>query len=157
MEGKYIRKLSIRLVNGEYSNIEGVIRFPKDIYQIFRKLGNKYQENLIGIYFDEKMRIIAYDTLSIGSKNTTLYCPDEILKRAILLNSKRFIIIHNHPSGNPNPSPEDKDMMIDLRNRSRILNIILLDFVIIGHNNYWSIFEKNEGGEYMMGDIDWGY
>jgi DNA repair protein RadC len=156
MKRGYLRKLDIRLIKGEYLYLkENRIRIPRDIYKIFKKLSDKYQENLIAIYFDNEMRIIAYDILSIGNNNSVIYSPDEILKRSILLNSKRFILTHNHPSGKSNPSEEDENIMIDLKQRARILDIILLDFIIIGDKNYWSAFQKNEGGEYSVGSVQW--
>ncbi len=105
------------------------------------------------------MRIIAYDILSIGNNNSVIYCPDEILKRSILLNSKRFILIHNHPKGDPSPSREDKDIIRKFEDYSKI-ELKPLDFIIVGDmemnkkkKKYWSMFEEMEGGDYSLGSV----
>jgi len=149
---KYLRKLKIELIKGEYkSPVKGQVREPKQIYDVFKAIKDKNQETLIGVYLMNDLAVAAYDTLSVGSTTETGVSSDEVFSRAILTRSPYIILIHNHPSGNPTPSPEDKLTMKDLRDGAKLLRKTLLDFIIVGEQGYWSSFEEAEGGSYNLG------
>jgi DNA repair protein RadC len=76
---------------------------------------------------------------------------DEIFSRAVITRSPYIILIHNHPSGDPKPSPEDKITMHALIEAAKPLKKSILDFIIVGEKKYWSMFEELEGGEYTLG------
>src|SRR5262245_8426714 len=97
---KYLRKLKIALVPGEYKNpVKRKLRERKKLYRVFKSIKDKNQETLIGVYFDNDLEVRAYDVLSLGSQSEANVYPDEIFERAILLKSRIFVLIHNHPSG----------------------------------------------------------
>jgi DNA repair protein RadC len=93
----------------------------------------------------------AYDVLSLGGVNSTYLATNEIFDRAVVSWSWTFILIHNHPSGNPQPSPEDREVMEVLKEQSKVMRRNLLDFIIVGEGKYWSMFEEEDGGEYVLG------
>ena len=149
---QYLRKLKIQLVRGEYKNpIKGQVREPKQIYEVFRAIKNKAHETLIGVYLNQNLEVNAYDTLSIGSSTETGVASDEIFDRVIITRSTYIILIHNHPSGKATPSPADKHAMKVLSDDARVLRRVLLDFIIVGEKGYWSMFERIDGGEYVLG------
>ena len=133
------------------------MRFPKQIYSVFKDLKDRAKETMIGVYLDDDLEVRAYEVLSVGTANQTIVSPAEILEYAILLKSKRFILIHNHPSGDPRPSQADRLAMVDLASRAKVLDRTLLDFIIVGDlvsrkkKNYWSMFEEEDGKEYCLG------
>lgn len=149
---KYLRKLDIQLVKGEYQNpVKGQVRAPEQIYEVFKAIKDKAQETLIGVYLNADLEVNTYDTLSIGTQSTTLVDAPEIFGRAFIFRSKYFILIHNHPSGIADPSPDDKEVIKQLTEKSKVMEIHLLDFIIVGDNQYWSMFDEEEGGEYGLG------
>jgi DNA repair protein RadC len=151
---KYLRKLDIQLVKGEYRNpVKGQVRAPEQIYEVFKAIKDKAQETLIGVYLNADLEVNTYDTLSIGTQSTTLIDASEIFGRAFVFRSKYFILIHNHPSGIAVPSPDDKEVIKQLAEKSKVMEIHFLDFIIVGDNQYWSMFEEEAGGEYGLGAI----
>lgn len=148
----YLRKLHIKLVRGEYKNsVKGQVRQPKQVYEVFKAIKDRNQETLIGVYLSNDLQVNAYDTLSVGSSTETGIASDEIFDRAIITRSKYIILVHNHPSGKAAPSPSDREIMKVLSDDAQVLRRVLLDFIIVGEKNYWSMFEKMDGGEYTLG------
>lgn len=148
---KYLRKLSIELVKGEYKNpVKGQVRDPKQVYEVFKAIKDKAQETLIGVYLSSDLEVNIYDTLSLGTQSETLVDTSEIFGRAFVLKSKYIILIHNHPSGIASPSPDDKETMRSLIAQAKIMKLSFLDFIIVGEDSYWSMFEQIDGGEYSL-------
>jgi DNA repair protein RadC len=149
---KYLKTLKIELVKGEYKNpVKGQVREPSQVYDVFKAIKDKAQETLIGVYLNANLEVSAYDTLSIGTKSATLVDEAEIFGRAFVFRAKYIILIHNHPEGDPKPSPDDKLVMKELVRQSKIMKLDLLDFIIVGDDSYWSMFEDLDGGEYTLG------
>ncbi len=153
MRDRYLRKLQIKLVDGEFDNpINEQIRDPSQVYGIFRDIKDKSQETLLGLYLSENQKANVYSVLSVGSSHEALCSPEEIFRHAYLTSSKTFVLIHNHPGGDPSPSENDREVIRILERQSKILNFRFLDFIIVGKDVYWSLFEETmEGGEYALG------
>ena len=151
---KYLKKLNIKLVRGEYQNpVKGQVREPGNIYRTFRAIKDSAQELLIGVYLNADLEVLSYDTLSVGGESVTLVIPQEIFGRAFVMRAKSFILIHNHPSGDPTPSDADRKVIEALKEQSAIMNMTFLDFIISGEKRYWSMFEEADGGEYALGSV----
>ena len=95
---KYLRKLSIQLVKGEYQNpVKGQVRAPEQVYEVFKAIKDKAQETLIGVYLNADLEVNTYDTLSIGTQSTRLIDAPEVFGRALCSDrstSFSFTIIH---------------------------------------------------------------
>jgi DNA repair protein RadC len=151
---KYLRKLNIELVKGDYKNpVKGQVRDPKQVYEVFKAIKDKAQETLIGVYLNTDLEVNTYDTLSIGTQSATLIDAPEIFVRAFAFRSKYFILIHNHPSGSAEPSPDDNEVMKELVQQAKVMRLHFLDFIIVADDKYWSMFEKLDGGDYTLGAI----
>lgn len=151
---KYLRTLNIRLVRGKYKNpVKGQVREPKQVYEVFKAIKDSTQETLIGVFLNADLEVGSYDTLSIGTQSTTLVAAPEIFGRAFVLRSKYIILIHNHPNGIATPSPDDRKAMKQLIDKARVMEIRFLDFIIVGDSKYWSMFEEDDGGEYVLGSV----
>ena len=151
---QYLKKLDIKLIEGEYKNpVQGQVRNPEQLYTVFQSIKDKAQETLIGVYLNHNVEVNVYDVLSVGGENEALVLPHEIFGHVIITRSKRFILIHNHPSGDPTPSPEDKAIIKELADGAKTLRLSFLDFIIVGDNRYWSMFEDMDGGEYTLGAV----
>ena len=94
------------------------------------------------IALDMKNKVIGVNMVSMGTLNASVIHPREVFKALILLNAASFIGFHNHPSGDPLPSPEDMDLTRRLAAASTIIGIKFLDHLIIGSTGaYTSLME----------------
>jgi DNA repair protein RadC len=94
-------------------------------------IGNSDREHLLTYHLNTHHEIISYETASIGTLTSSLIHPREIFKAAILSNAACIIVVHNHPSGNPRPSVQDKSACKRINDAAKILGLFLLDFVIV--------------------------
>ncbi|MCK5333958.1 MAG: DNA repair protein RadC, partial [Candidatus Aenigmarchaeota archaeon] len=94
-------------------------------------------------YLDTKNRIIRDEIVSVGTLNSSLVHPREIFKGAIKESANAIILVHNHPSGDPTPSEEDKEVTKRLSDAGELLSINMLDHVIVGADEFYS-FEENK-------------
>ncbi|MCM3317189.1 DNA repair protein RadC [Rummeliibacillus stabekisii] len=116
---------------------------PQDAYHlIYDFLGEVDREHFIVLCLDTKNQPTCIQTVHIGSLNSSIVHPREVLKTALLSNAASIIVAHNHPSGNPAPSPEDIDVTERLKKACTILGISLLDHIIVCTSDFCSIKEK---------------
>ena len=151
---KYLKRLKVEFVKGEFKNpIKGQVREPTQVFSVFKDIKDWTKETLIGVYLNDKLELNSYEIHSVGGESFTLVLPDEIFRSAILTNSRTFILIHNHPSGSTAPSDADKEVMRKLKEQSAVMERTFLDFIIVGEDSYWSMFEEEDGGEYALGAV----
>jgi DNA repair protein RadC len=103
------------------------------------------QEHLVVITLDGRNRVLSQETLYIGNVNTSLIRIAEIFRLAIRQNAPAIIISHNHPSGDPDPSPEDVRVTRQIVEAGKMLDIDVLDHLVIGHQRYVSLKERGLG------------
>lgn len=119
------------------------IQAPEDLAQIFIPLlKDEVKENFIVVCLNTSNQIIKYDKISIGNLNSSVVHPREVFKVAIENNSANIFLIHNHPSGNPEPSREDVAITKKLVEAGKILEINVFDHIIIAGDSYTSFVEK---------------
>jgi DNA repair protein RadC len=92
-------------------------------------------EQLRVLYLDTKNHVVANIRLYQGTINSSVLRPAEIIKPAVTRNCPGILICHNHPSGDPTPSPEDEQVTLQLVEAVRLFDIDLIDHVIIGSNH----------------------
>ena len=95
-------------------------------------LGDTDREHFVVILLDRKNRMIGINTVSIGSLTASIVHPREVMKPAILSNAAAVVLGHNHPSGDPQPSHEDKSLTRRLVEAGKALGIDVLDHIVIG-------------------------
>ena len=126
----------------EYSN---TIKSPADVAALARdvlEMHEMAEENFIILCLNTKNKIAGVHTISIGSLNASIVHPREVFKAALLNNASGIICLHNHPSGDPEPSREDIEITHRLVNAGNILGINVLDHIIIGDGRYISLGER---------------
>ena len=101
------------------------------------------QEMLIAAFFDSKCNFKGDIVISKGSVNFAYVSPREIFRYAFEYDAVMFILLHNHPSGDPEPSEDDKRITYRIEKGARILELQLVDHIIIGDNRYFSFNEEN--------------
>ena len=99
-------------------------------------------ERFVALALSSKNHVIAVLPVSSGSLNASIVHPMELFQRAILANSAALIVAHNHPSGDPSPSPEDIALTRKLVEAGELLDIPILDHVILGYGRYVSFKER---------------
>lgn len=113
----------------------------RDVFDLFYpKLKDEKQESFFIILLDTKNNIISVEKISLGILDASIVHPREIFKPAIKNSASRIILVHNHPSGDPQPSEEDLSITRKLIDVGELIGIEVLDHVIIG-DNYWSYVE----------------
>lgn len=100
------------------------------------------REHFRVMLLNTKNRVLGLETVSIGSLNASLVHPREVFKKAIQRSAAAIILMHNHPSGDPSPSPEDLQITDRLCEAGRVIGIEILDHIIIGDHVYASFKEK---------------
>jgi len=107
-------------------------------------LANVDREHFLVLMLDTKNRVIGINTVSIGSLTASVVHPRECFKPAILSNAAAILLAHNHPSGQPQPSQEDRVLTVRLVAAGKLLGISVLDHVIIGDgtNSYFSFADE---------------
>ncbi len=120
------------------------ISSSKDVFQNYRSLFlNSKQEMFYCLYLDNKNVVIERKLLFMGTINHSVVHPREIFKNAYLTSASGIICLHNHPSGDINPSLEDKRLTKALVDIGRLQNIPVLDHIIVGEDNYFSFMEND--------------
>ncbi|MBZ0182279.1 MAG: DNA repair protein RadC [Melioribacteraceae bacterium] len=119
------------------------ITSPEDVAKIFIPLlKDEIKEHFFVLCLNSANKIIKYENISIGNLNSSVVHPREVFKVAIDNNSANIIVLHNHPSGNPEPSNEDISITKKLVESGKILGIEIFDHIIIAGNQYLSFVEK---------------
>lgn len=118
------------------------IKRPDDIVQFMKHVEDYDRESAKLLHLDTKGQIVGVENISTGSLNASIVHPREAVKGAILNNSNAAIFVHNHPSGNPEPSSADIDVTKTLKNAFKTVGIGLLDSIVIGKDGYVSLKEK---------------
>ncbi|GAB4190446.1 MAG: DNA repair protein RadC [Roseiflexaceae bacterium] len=122
------------------------IRSPADVAQLMQlEMSHLDQEHLRAICLDTKNRVQKIHTVYVGSLNTAVIRVGEVFKEALKLNSAAIIVVHNHPSGDPTPSPEDVMVTRQIVAAGQLLDVEVLDHLVIGHGRFASLREKGLG------------
>lgn len=103
------------------------------------------QEELRVVLLDTRNHVLRVKTVYKGSLNTSVVRIGEVYRDAVKDNAAALIVVHNHPSGDPSPSPEDVHVTRQIRNAGALLDIDLLDHIVIGRQRYVSLKERGLG------------
>lgn len=115
------------------SILHGLVR------HVFHKLD---REHFVIVGLDAKHRIIGGSLVAIGSLTAAIIHPREIFKTAIAMNAAALILLHNHPSGDTTPSPEDHQLTKRLVDCGELLGIQILDHLVLGDDRYYSFADE---------------
>ena len=119
-----------------------VIQGPQDVFEITADLRRLRREHFIGLYLNTRNRLLVRETISIGSLNASIVHPREVFEPALRQGAASLIVVHNHPSGETDPSEDDLAITRRLSEAGEILGVPLLDHVIVGGGGYTSLKES---------------
>jgi DNA repair protein RadC len=132
------------LLTGEAERFQ--IKSPQDAAQLLLlEMGHLDQEHLRTVLLDTKNRVQSITTIYVGSLNASMVRVGEVFKAALRQNSASLIVAHNHPSGDPTPSPEDVLVTREIVAAGQLLDVEVLDHLVIGQGRYVSMRERGLG------------
>ncbi len=122
------------------------IRSPADVAQLLMaEMAHLEQEHFQVLYLDTRNRLLGSETVYIGSLNASHIRVGEVFRDAVKRNCAAIIVAHNHPSGDPTPSPEDVEVTRQLVAAGDLLDVEVLDHLIIGQHRFVSLRERGLG------------
>lgn len=120
------------------------IKEPSDGYELLKnQLMFEQQEKVIVLCLNSRLEVIKEKTVFIGGNNISIISGRELFKEALICGSNRVMVVHNHPSGNPEPSIEDIEATERLYSMAKELDIDVVDHLIIGRSRFYS-FASNK-------------
>jgi len=135
---KIVQAAGLRLDRQQVMNTNAIASWDKLLDYCKAAMGYEKVEQLRVLFLDAKNVLLADEVQQRGTVDHTPLYPREVVKRALDLSASAFILVHNHPSGDPTPSNADIEMTKKMRDAGEQLDIALHDHVIIGKNNHAS-------------------
>ena len=119
------------------------IRAPRDVAErLILQMGRLEREELRVVLLNTKNAVLRVSTVYQGNVSSSLVRVGELYRDAVRLNASGIILVHNHPSGDPTPSPDDLHLTAEALAAGRLLDIELLDHLVIGHDAFVSLRER---------------
>lgn len=115
----------------------------QDVWKLSTDICDSKKEHFLAFYLDTQNHLIERQIISIGTLNSSLVHPREVFEPAIALHSASIIIAHNHPSGELNPSEEDKEITERLIESGKILGIEVIDHIILSKSGHLSFQQEH--------------
>jgi DNA repair protein RadC len=115
---------------------------PDDIFLMCADLRTEQREHFTALYLNARHQVMKRHTVSIGTLTASLVHPREVFGPALRLRAAAVVVVHNHPSGDPEPSPEDCALTERLKEGAKLLGVDLLDHVVVASGGYVSFRER---------------
>ncbi|MEA2632781.1 MAG: repair protein RadC [Chloroflexota bacterium] len=132
-----------RRLLADWPTARWTIRGPHDIAdRLILQMGRLEREELRVVMLDTKNHVLRVATVFQGNVSSSLVRVGELFRDAVRLNAAGVILVHNHPSGDPTPSPDDLHLTAEALAAGRLLDIQLLDHLVIGHDAYVSLRDR---------------
>lgn len=138
IEIKYKRKK----VKGSSKIIGEKVTHSEIIAKLFADLQNETKEKFITINLNKKNKILCFEVVAIGSLDTIFIRPMEAFRTSVMVNAHGAIVVHNHPSGDPEPGRNDKALTEKLLRLSNDMGLKFHDHIIIGADGYFSFLDE---------------
>jgi DNA repair protein RadC len=120
------------------------VRSGRDVATVVREsVRGARRETFFALLLDARRRILSMRVVSQGSADSALVHPREVFSPAVREGASAIVVAHNHPSGDPTPSPEDRAVTERLRRAGQLLGIELLDHVVVGDDRCFSFAEES--------------
>ena len=121
------------------------LRSPREAAAyLLPSFGSRPVEQFGLVLLDTKHRVLRTSVLAVGGLNTTIVQPREVFREATLGGAAAVVVFHNHPSGDPSPSPDDVELTRRLSAAGVVMGIHLVDHIILADVRYWSFKEQGQ-------------
>lgn len=127
-------------------DISKKIKSPLDVFYEVEDIKKKTREYLVAIFLDARHSLVDKKVITIGTLNANIVEPRDIFVFALSMPCAYIILVHNHPSGDPYPSEDDKRFTKKIQKAGDILGIEVLDHIIVTKNEYFSFKENDHWG-----------
>jgi DNA repair protein RadC len=132
-----------RRLAGRRLSAGSVIRSPSDVYRHFHpSLRDARQERFVVVLLDARQRVLRSEVISQGTLTASLVHPREVFRPALRDAAAALVLVHNHPSGDPTPSAEDREVTARLASAGEILGIRVVDHVVVAERGFCSLREE---------------
>jgi DNA repair protein RadC len=119
------------------------IRSPRDVAdRLVLQMGRLEREELRVVVLNAKNVVLRIVTVYVGNVSSSLVRVGELFRDAVRLSASRVILVHNHPSGDPTPSPDDLHLTAEALAAGRLLDIDVLDHLVVGHDAWVSLRDR---------------
>ena len=138
---KFVRELDVRFRKRRVradAPIDQPLTEPEKVVAIFRDLEDSSKEKLLVISLDSQLKISGFEIVAVGSILAVSAKLSEVLYPPIIFKASSMILLHNHPSGDPSPSREDKALTKKVARISGELGITLADHIIVSPDDFFS-------------------
>lgn len=123
----------------------GALTGPDDVYQHYAPLlRDDLRERFLVVMLDGRHRVLGESTVSVGTLTASLVHPREVFRPALERAAAAIVLVHNHPSGDPSPSGEDRRVTKRLRVAGELLGIRVVDHVVVAEGGFFSFQEAGE-------------
>jgi len=141
----YLREIEIKYKHKRTSNkiIGNKAIDASTVVKLFSDLQNASKEKMIAVNLDSRNKIICFEIVAIGWVQAIYLRPMEIFRTSILVNAGGIILLHNHPSGDPKPSHDDKKLTQNIKILTDSMGLVFLDHIIVGLDSFYS-FKNND-------------
>jgi DNA repair protein RadC len=145
---KFVHEVSRRFLRDRMMS-RPYCRSSREVFEyLYHALRDLKRENFKVLFLDAKNQILEEKTLFEGTVDSSAVYPREIIKDALRYEASSLIFVHNHPSGDPEPSPCDKEITRDLVFAAKVMQLKVLDHIIIGNNCFFSFSDQGLIEEY---------
>lgn len=149
----HIREVSVRYLPSSVPLHEGqILRNSRQLFEAFQDLSLEPVEVFRVVLVDTKNRLMHFEDVARGSLTKAIVHPREVFWSAVHHRAAAIACLHNHPSGDPEPSRDDRECTKRLYQAGKILGIRLLDHVIVGTGRYFSFGDN----ELLTDGVEWG-
>ncbi len=139
---KLLRDLCTKYLEGRMI-LSDVMSNPSAVYEFSRaRIGGKPVELFMIIFVNAKNEVTGHEIIGEGSVDNVAVYPRKIIKSAIERNASGLILVHNHPSGHPEPSDSDRELTREIIAASGTLELRVLDHLIVTRNDYYSFMDR---------------
>ena len=147
-----VRELQVRFKSTRY-NSPAKIGAPEDLLMFLRPMiKNQPRERLYSVALSSGNQVVGFEIVSQGTANASLAVASEVFKAVLLTNASAVILAHNHPSGNCDPSAEDRETAERISLAAQLLGIEFLDFLVVTEDSYYS-FAQSEPSTLKKGGV----
>jgi DNA repair protein RadC len=132
-----------RRLMADWPTARWTIRSPRDIAdRLLLQMGRLEREELRVVLLNTKNVVLRVSTVYQGNVSSSLVRVGELFRDAVRLNASGLILVHNHPSGDPTPSPDDLHLTAEALAAGRLLDIDVLDHLVVGHDAWVSLRDR---------------
>jgi len=115
------------------------ISCSRDAYDLYRlRMAPLPKEQFMVLTLNSRNRVLSEDLCALGSINTVHVNPSEVVRQAVIRSAPSIICLHNHPSGDPTPSPEDRLLTERISQAASLMGVRMLDHIIVTAHSYYS-------------------